>query len=238
MIPIKDNIQIERSAIAVWTIMALCCVVFLLQLFSGDDHARLVVAFGFIPAELLRDAVLPSGLAGPSVPATMVTYMFLHGGWLHLLGNLLFLWIFADNVEDAMGHPRFILFFVLCGIGAALAQAIPAPDSLRPMIGASGGVSGVLGAYLLLHPRAEISVMVPIFIVVQVVRLPAWIVLVSWFVFQLLYSAVPDEATAHIAFRAHLGGFVLGILLAPLFAPRLRGRPWRYWSDQQLDVKP
>jgi membrane associated rhomboid family serine protease len=238
MIPINDNIRTEGSAIAVWTIMALCCVVFLLQLFSGDDNARLIVAFGFIPAELLSDAVLPSDLAGPSVLATMVTYMFLHGGWLHLLGNLLFLWIFADNVEDALGHPRFILFFVLCGIGAALAQAIPASDSLRPMIGASGGVSGVLGAYLLLYPRAEISVIVPVFVVVRVVRLPAWIVLLAWFLFQLLYSVIPDEATANIAFLAHMGGFAAGLLLALCFAPRLRGWPWRHCSGRQLNAEP
>jgi membrane associated rhomboid family serine protease len=149
--------------------------------------------------------------------------MFLHGGWLHLLGNMLFLWIFGDDVEDALGQPGFIVFYLLAGMMAALAQALPDPDSTVPIVGASGAISGLLGAYLVLYPRSQINVLVPIFIVVDVVRLPAFVVLAFWFVVQLLYDFAGPDMAGGIAFRAHIGGFIFGMVMAPIVM-RVAGR--------------
>jgi len=145
--------------------------------------------------------------------------MFMHGGWMHLLGNMLYMWIFADNVEDSMGHGRFVVFYLLCGIAAALAQALPDPSSQVPMVGASGAISGVLGAYLLLYPHARVLVIVPIGFA-YATRLPASIVLALWFGLQLLNELVAPPGAAGVAFRAHLGGFVAGVALIPLFKHR------------------
>nr|NIW25242.1 rhomboid family intramembrane serine protease [Gammaproteobacteria bacterium] len=146
------------------------------------------------------------------------------GGLLHLGGNLLYLWIFADNIEDRMGSGRFVLFYGLCGIAAALAQAIPDIDSRIPMIGASGAVSGVLGAYIMLFPRARVLVAIPIFVVLYTLRLPAIWVLGVWFLGQLMSSVAVASAGAGIAFRAHVGGFVAGVLLVTLFTRNKRSR--------------
>lgn len=145
---------------------------------------------------------------------------------MHLLGNLLFLWIFSDNVEDRLGRGRFALFYLCCGIGAALAQVLPEPGSKIPMIGASGAISGVLGAYMIMYPHARVRVVVPVFFVLQVVRLPALLVLGFWFLVQLLSSLLAQPGTGGVAFRAHIGGFVAGLILLPLFRPRRHpGRP-------------
>src|SRR5688500_16733624 len=139
--------------------------------------------------------------------------MFLHGGWMHLIGNMLYLWIFGDNVEDAMGHGRFIVFYLLCGVAAAMAQAIPDPQSVVPMVGASGAISGVLGAYLLLYPHARILVLIPLGIIMQTVRLPAGVVLLIWFGLQFLSSMMASgSGGGGVAFRAHIGGFVAGVV--------------------------
>jgi membrane associated rhomboid family serine protease len=133
---------------------------------------------------------------------------------------MLYLWIFGNNVEDAMGHGRFVLFYVLCGLAAAFAQALPNPDSEIPMVGASGAISGVLGAYLLLYPHARVLVLIPLGFVAQMVRLPALWVLGLWFLMQLLSSAMTDPDRGGVAFGAHIGGFVAGMLLIPLFKHR------------------
>ena len=158
-----------------------------------------------------------------TVPAllTVFTSMFLHGGWMHLIGNMLYLWIFSDNVEDAMGHGRFIVFYLLCGIGAAMAQALPDPSSAIPMVGASGAISGVLAAYLMLYPRARVTVVIPLGFYLHVTRLPAAAVLGLWFLLQLL-SEMMSGAGAGVAFRAHIGGFVAGLLLVFAFVPKRR----------------
>jgi membrane associated rhomboid family serine protease len=143
--------------------------------------------------------------------------MFLHGGWMHLMGNMLYLWIFGDNVEDSMGHVRFSIFYVLCGLAAVLAQALPDPGSQVPMIGASGAISGVLGAYLLLFPRARIHVLIPLGFILQSARLPAMWVLLFWFGLQLLSNLLQGTESAGVAFRAHIGGFLAGMALIPLF---------------------
>jgi membrane associated rhomboid family serine protease len=146
--------------------------------------------------------------------------MFLHGGWMHLIGNMLYLWIFGNNVEDAMGHARFLAFYVLCGAAAVFAQALPAPDSTIPMIGASGAISGVLGAYLLLYPHARVLVLIPLGAFSRLVYLPAMVVLGFWFALQLLSTLLADPNQPGVAFGAHAGGFVAGMLLIPLFKRR------------------
>jgi membrane associated rhomboid family serine protease len=151
--------------------------------------------------------------------ATMFTSMFLHGGWMHLIGNMLYLWIFGNNVEDAMGHFRFIVFYLLCGVAAVFAQALPNSESTVPMIGASGAISGVLGAYLLLHPRAQVLVWVPLGFM-RPIYLPAFIVLSFWFVLQLINSAMAPSEGGGVAWGAHIGGFLAGMVLIPFFKYR------------------
>jgi len=194
-------------------------------LLSPEAGERLVYALGVIPAVLLGRETLPVELALIPAPATILTSMFLHGGFLHLAGNMLYLWIFGNNIEDAMGHVRFLVFYLLCGVAAVFAQALPNAGSIVPMIGASGAISGVLGAYLLLYPRARVLLGLPLgFLIVQLGRFPAGWVLVAWFVMQLLMGGMnaPHRAGGEggVAFGAHIGGFVAGLLLVTLFKRR------------------
>jgi membrane associated rhomboid family serine protease len=167
-------------------------------------------------------------LEGQWIPAsaTIVTSMFLHGSVLHLLGNMLYLWIFGDNVEDRLGRVRFIAFYVACGAVAALGQGVADPRSPVPMIGASGAISGVLGAYLVLYPRARVLVLLPLLLIVTTVRVPAVVVLGIWFAGQLLSSLLAPSGSGGVAFAAHVGGFVAGILAVRVFL-RERRRPRR-----------
>jgi membrane associated rhomboid family serine protease len=173
-----------------------------------------------IPATLFGDKNLPAELALVPPTMTVLTSQFLHGSWMHLIGNMLYLWIFGNNVEDAMGHARFAIFYLLCGIVAALAQALPNPDSTLPMIGASGAISGVLGAYLLLFPHARVLVLIPLGFYSRLMQLPAMAVLGFWFVLQLISSALADPSAGGVAFGAHIGGFIAGMVLLPLFKYR------------------
>ena len=143
--------------------------------------------------------------------------MFLHGGFMHLAGNMLYLWIFGDNIEDILGKPVFLLFYFICGIVAALSQALPDPSSQIPMIGASGAISGVLGAYVVFFPKEKIKVAIPFGFFLQILRLPAYVVLIFWFILQLINGANAGSGGG-IAFGAHIGGFVAGLVLAPILA--------------------
>lgn len=222
MIPLRDDNPIGTRPLVTYGVIGLCAVVFLWQLALGPSgNQAAVYALGFIPAVVFGTDALPDQLIWVPAPMTVFTSMFLHGGLLHLAGNLLYLWIFGDNIEDRMGHGRFIVFYAVCGVAAALAQALPETGSRVPMIGASGAISGVLGAYAVLYPRARVLVAVPIFIVLYTVRLPAIWVLGVWFLVQLLSSTMLASAGAGVAFRAHLGGFVAGVVLISLFT---RGR--------------
>jgi membrane associated rhomboid family serine protease len=159
---------------------------------------------------------------------TVFTSMFMHGGWMHLIGNMLYLWVFGDNVEDSMGHGRFVVFYLLCGVAAVLAQALPDPSSTIPMVGASGAISGVLGAYLLLYPHARVLVAIPLGFFLHTMRIPAGLVLVLWFGLQLLSNVMAQPGQGGVAFRAHIGGFIAGMILIPIFKQRrVRLRlPW------------
>ena len=177
--------------------------------------AAFFASFSLTPAHLTH---APS----PDAYLTIFTSMFMHGGWLHIIGNMLFLWIFGNNIEDSVGHFRFIFFYLLCGIAAAAAQVAIAPDSTVPMIGASGAVSGVLGAYLLLFPRARILVLLPIWIFWRVFEVPAVLMLIFWFGIQLLSGLAVRGANVSggVAFWAHVGGFVAGVVLILFFKKR------------------
>jgi len=216
MIPLKDDNPVRTVPFITYALIAGCVAVFLWQLSLGARIEAAIYAYGLIPDVLLGDARLPPEVAAVPAWATVFTSMFLHGGVMHLLGNMLYLWIFADNVEDDLGHGRFVVFYLLAGIAAAMAQALPDPGSRIPMIGASGAISGVLGAYLVRHPRAHVMVLIPLGPLSQIVRMPALIVLGLWFALQLA-SEMFAPPGAGVAFRAHVGGFVAGVLLLPLF---------------------
>ncbi len=219
MIPLKDDNPTRTFPFVNYALIATCVAVFIWQASLGARMEAAVYTYGLIPDVLLGDARLPPELAVVPAWMTVFTSMFMHGGWMHLIGNMLYLWIFADNVEDRFGHFRFIVFYVLCGIAAALAQALPDPDSQIPMVGASGAISGVLGAYLLMFPRAHVLVLLPLGPLSQLVRVPALLVLGLWFAMQLL-SEMFAPPGAGVAFRAHIGGFVAGLVLLPVFRPR------------------
>ncbi len=217
MIPLKDESPSPSKPLVTFSLLATCGAVFLVQ--SLQEHTtaqRIVDALGAIPAVLLGNASLPGDLQWVPRLVTVFTSMFLHNDWMHLLGNLLFLRIYGDNVEAAMGHLRFLCFYFACGVIALLAQAIAAPDSAYPIIGASGAISGVLGAYLLLFPRANILTLVVLPFFFTTVRLPAMLLLLLWFAVQLLSDFAMHGGTA-LAFRAHIGGFLAGMLLVIFF---------------------
>jgi membrane associated rhomboid family serine protease len=222
VIPISDRHPTRRTPVVTWTVLGLCVVAFLWQVTGGgDSFERSIYTLGLIPAVLTGRAVLPPELAVVPAPATIFTSMFLHGGFLHLAGNLLYLWVFGDNVEDRFGRGGYLVFYLACGVVAAFAQVLPEPGSPVPMIGASGAISGVLGAYLLLYPHRRIEVIVPVVIIPYRMVLPAVVVLGLWFVMQLIASLGAPQGEGGVAFRAHIGGFVAGLALTPLMS-RLR----------------
>ena len=213
-LPFKDDNPHTTTPFVNYGIIIACIFVYLWQFSLGPQGGQVAVyIFGFTPGLLFGDAQLDSRLPQVSQLITLFTSMFMHGGFLHLGGNMLYLWIFGDNIEASLGHLRYLVFYVLCGVGAAFAHGFAAPLTEIPMVGASGAVSGILGAYLILHPRANIRVFVVLIIFFTVVNLPAFIVLGVWFGGQLLSSIGSDPNEPGIAFIAHIGGFVLGGVL-------------------------
>src|SRR5665648_449100 len=218
MFPISDDNPRINTPYVTWSIIGVCVLVFFWQLSLGANGGELAVyQFGMIPARLFGTAQLDPELAAVPAWSTVFTSMFMHGGWMHLGFNMLFLWIFGDNVEDSMGHVRYLVFYLTCGVAAALAQGLVNPDSTIPMVRASGAISGVLGAYLLLHPRATVRTVIFLGVFVTMMHLPALIVLGLWFLMQLASAAFSNSGEAGVAFWAHVGGFVAGMALVPLF---------------------
>lgn len=218
LLPLKDDnpvVYIRYQYVTV-SLIGACVAVFLWQLgLSEAALTRFVLDFGVSPAALLQGSEAAGRTAGLPSLFTLLTYPFLHGGWLHLIGNLLFLWVFADNVEDALGHGRFLLFYFACGIAAALAHLLLSGDSLLPMIGASGAISGVLGAYLLRHPHARVLVLAYLPIPL---RLPTYVVLGLWLGVNLAQALMGGDEG--VAWWAHLGGFAAGMVLVGPLSPR------------------
>jgi membrane associated rhomboid family serine protease len=222
--PISDDNPRHITPYVAWALIAANVAVFLWQASLGPQAGQAAVyAFGMVPARVFTAAELPAELAVVPAWSTIFTSMFMHGGWLHLGGNMLFLWIFGDNIEDSMGHGRFLAFYLACGVAAALGQGFLSPTSTVPMVGASGAISGVLGAYLLLHPRATVRVLIFLGFFVTLAHVPALIVLGIWFIGQLWSAAATPPGEPGVAFAAHIGGFVAGMALVPFM--RRRG-PW------------
>lgn len=236
MIPLGDDNPTVRVPVAtLFVIVAMFAVWVLVQGAGFDDGllAASVCNLGMVPGELTRIAPLGSGVPlGPDLACivdnqrinvlTPVLSMFLHGGWMHILGNALFLWVFGNNIEDVTGRGRFLLFYLVCGLAAAAAHVAIDPGSPIPTVGASGAVSGLMGAYLVLFPKVRVRMLFFFVIFFKVIPLPAWVVLVYWFALQLL-SGIPDlltpnpELAGGVAVWAHVGGFVAGVLLAKWF---------------------
>lgn len=216
MIPLRDINPTERFAVVTFTLIILNVAVFVYELTLGQMAGELFVqSFALVPAKLFARG--PATSHAFPVAATLFTSMFLHGGFLHIAGNMLYLWIFGNNVEDAMGRLRFILFYALCGLFAAYAHAYVNRLSTVPMIGASGAISGVLGAYLLLYPRARVVTLIFFGFYVRTVQIPAMIVLGFWFVLQFLNAMLDSGSRGGVAWYAHVAGFVAGMLLIGLF---------------------
>ena len=226
MIPLRDHNPTVLWPIITVSLIIANAVVFMYELSLGP---RLLESFiyqmGMVPASILQ-AQIP-GTGGYS---TVITSMFLHGGWLHLIGNMLYLWIFGNNIEDSMGHLRFIVFYLLAGLAAAAAHLAFNPTSTVPTIGASGAVSGVLGAYLVLFPHARIETLVTFGWFIRIVLLPAWVLLIFWIGLQFLYQLLEpiDPMAGGVAYAAHIGGFVAGVLLIPLFRKYRRKAYFKY----------
>jgi membrane associated rhomboid family serine protease len=236
MIPISDDNPTLRTPVVTYLLLALNLGVWMLFQGAGFDSnvlAATVCNFGMVPGELTHRAQV--GLAVPlgegfvcvvdreSINTlTPLTSMFLHGSWMHVLGNCLFLWVFGNNVEDSMGRLRFLVFYLVCGLAAAFTHVMMDPGSPVPTVGASGAISGVMGAYLLLYPRVRVRMYFPPFFFIP---LPAWLVLIWWFAIQL-FSGLPQlnrldpEASSGVAFWAHVGGFVAGAVLVRFFEDR------------------
>ncbi len=213
-LPIRDDNPHTITPYVNYGLIIACALAFLWQLSLGEENGQqAVMALGLIPGRLFGTVATDGGLA-PVL--TIFTSMFLHGGWMHFLGNMGYLWIFGDNIEASLGHKRYLVFYLLCGVAAAMAQSLSVPASDVPMIGASGAIAGVLGSYLVLHPRSNIKVFV-FMIIITVINVPAFIVLGLWFGGQLLSSAAADPGAPGVAFLAHIGGFVAGVVLVFFF---------------------
>jgi len=216
MIPLRDVIPSRTTPVVTIGLILVNTAVFVYELTLGDrEFALFLRSHGLVPAS--------------ASPLTAITSMFIHGGLLHFGGNMLYLWIFGDNVEDRMGHDRFLVFYLVCGTAAAALQMLASPQSRIPMVGASGAIAGVLGAYLVMFPRSRVLTLVPIVFFFHIVEVPALLLLGLWFVLQLLLGVSALSATATsdvggVAFWAHTGGFVAGMALVPLFRRRERDR--------------
>ena len=240
-LPLFDDNATGQPPVITWLIIAICAFGFLWQQ-SLDPTAAYIAIYqlGFVPAIVFNGETLPAEMTLVASWMTFITSMFLHGGWMHIGGNMLYLWIFGDNVEDSMGALKFSLFYIICGIAAAMAQAAIDPASTVPMIGASGGIAGVLGAYLVLHPKAAVRCFFLIIVFFRFISLPAWLVLGVWIGGQFI--AAPQALSSDgsgIAYMAHIGGFLAGMALIPLFKSAHvslfdRGQPPKTWSGQPI----
>ena len=227
MIPLKDDNPTSGRPIITYFLIGLCVVVFLIQLGSPSyTSGQLFYSYGLIPSVLMGNKQLPIELYAVPAFVTIFTSMFMHGGFMHLIGNMLYMWIFADNIEDNLGPKRFIIFYLLCGIGAAMTQVLMDVNSQIPMIGASGAIGGVLGAYLINHPKAKVLVLIPFGFFSQLIKIKALYVLGFWFILQFISSG------GGVAYAAHIGGFVSGMILILFFNKKTKRKtkvikgPW------------
>ena len=243
MIPLRDDVPSRTFPLVNYGLIAINALFFLAELGMGANLERFFYKAAVIPALYLGDdgRFTPGDIFASSFDADLgsrvLLAMFLHGGWAHFLGNMLYLWIFGDNVEDRMGHFRYLVFYLLCGWTASYAHIWSDPASRLPSIGASGAIAGVLGAYLALYPHARVVTLLPIGFFLQVVRIPAFFFLGFWFLQQFLFGSLtlPEAGgqTGGVAWWAHIGGFVAGLVLVGLFQSRKRRPPQRdtWWKE-------
>ena len=226
MIPLRDdNPTVLWPLVTIALILANAAVFFYELSLDPRLLESLIYQMGMVPA-----AVTGSFIPGTGGYFTLVTSMFLHGGWMHVIGNMLYLWIFGNNIEDSMGHLRFILFYLITGLAAAAAHLAFNAASTVPTIGASGAVSGVLGAYLVLFPHARVQTLVTLGFFIRIIYVPAWVLLLFWIGLQLLNQALApiDPTAGGVAYAAHIGGFAAGLVLIPLFRKHRRRSHFRY----------
>jgi membrane associated rhomboid family serine protease len=213
MIPLRDRNPSATIPFVNFVLIGINLAVFIYELTLGDDVGSLFMQYGVIP----RDVVfaLSGTPVDPRPLLTLFTSMFLHGGWVHLIGNMLYLWVFGDNIEDKVGHGRYLIFYVVCGICATGLQVALGPNATLPTVGASGAISGVLAAYLIMFPKVRVLTIIPIFIFLQTAELPAVVVLGMWFVIQFFngLATVGRAEMGGVAWWAHIGGFIAGLLL-------------------------
>lgn len=235
MVPISDTNPTRRVPLVNWTLITINVVVFLFELTLPERQLnRLVAMWGAVPNNVLFALAHP--LATPlNVWATLFTSQFLHAGWAHIIGNMLFLWVFGDNIEDALGHFTFLIFYLVSGVAAAIAQSVVLGPSRIPSVGASGAIAGILGAYIVLYPWARVNILIPAFILFWTVQVPALIVIGWWFVQQFFYGIgeLYSAASSGVAFWAHIGGFITGMILILPFIGRARRRriPRHYYYE-------
>tara|TARA_B100001123_G_scaffold448240_1_gene608424 strand:+ start:665 stop:1351 length:687 start_codon:yes stop_codon:yes gene_type:complete len=212
MIPLKDDNPTSGKPIVTYVIIGACVVIFLIQ-FGTQSYStgELFYSYGLIPSVLMGHKQLPMDVYAIPAFLTIFTSMFMHGGFMHLIGNMLYMWIFADNIEDNLGPAKFITFYILSGIGAAMTQVLIDTHSSVPMVGASGAIGGVLGAYLINHPNARVLVLIPLGFFTQLIKIRALYVLGFWFILQFISSG------GGVAYAAHIGGFVSGMILILFF---------------------
>jgi|TARA_B110000438_G_scaffold227441_1_gene221869 membrane associated rhomboid family serine protease len=212
MIPLKDDNPTLRKPIITYSIIGLCVLIFLLQLSTQSyKTGQLFYSYGLIPSVLMNNNQLPMDLYAIPAWITIFTSMFMHGGFMHLIGNMLYMWIFADNIEDNLGPTKFLIFYLLAGIGAGMTQVLMDIYSQIPMVGASGAIGGVLGAYLINYPNAKVLVLIPFGFFSQLIKIRALYVLGFWFILQFISSG------GGVAYAAHIGGFVSGVILILFF---------------------
>ena len=212
MLPLGDEEPTRTTPIVNWLLIAVCTITFLWQISGGYRFfIYTLYTYGLIPARLMRGEGY----------YTLLTNMFLHGGWMHLLGNMFFLYIFGDNVEDACGHVKYLIFYLICGVAASVFWLITSWGAQYPAVGASGAISGVMGAYFVLYPEARIRALVRFGFLWQIISLPAYLMLGLWFLYQLLLALIPINLG--VAYWAHVGGFITGLALGRVFGtPRRR----------------
>ncbi|MDA1162861.1 MAG: rhomboid family intramembrane serine protease [Planctomycetota bacterium] len=249
MLPLRDNIPSRTTPVVNYLMIAICSLVFFEQVNREPGEPSLVEQYGMIPARVsdsgatvkivesrhvetpfgIQTTELERPLAPSAVPpwTTLLTCVFLHGGWMHFFGNMWFLWIFGDNVEDRYGHLGYLIFYLFCGVAASATHFAASPTSIVPTIGASGAIAGVMGAYMLLYPRARVLTLVPLVVFLHVISVPAPLFLGIWFLLQFYQGAVASASAgaAGVAWWAHIGGFVAGLVLTWLLGSKRKLRP-------------
>ena len=227
MIPLKDDNPTSGKPIVTYFLIGLCILIFFTQMSSESyKTGQLFYSYGLIPSVLMGHNQLPTELYAVPAFLTIFTSMFMHGGFMHIIGNMLYMWIFADNIEDDLGPKKFLVFYILSGVGAAMTQVFIDTQSQIPMVGASGAIGGVLGGYLINHPKAKVLVLIPFGFFSQIIKIKALYVLGFWFILQFISSG------GGVAYAAHIGGFVSGMILILFFNKRRKKKnktikgPW------------